>query len=40
MDIAEQIRKHLPRNLNDSVPLMDDYCQFYQPLFSDVRLFL
>ena len=37
MDIAEQIRKHLPRNPTDTVPLIDHYCQFYQHLFSDVR---
>ena len=37
MDIAEQIRKHLPRNPSETVPLIDDYCQLYQPLFSDVR---
>ena len=37
MDIAEQIRKHLPRNPTDTVPLIDNYCQSYQHLFSDVR---
>ena len=37
MDIAEQTRKHLPRNPTATVPLVDDYCQFYQQLFSDVR---
>ncbi len=37
MDIAEQIRKHLPRNPTETVPLIDDYCQLYQRLFSDVR---
>ena len=37
MDIAEQIRKHLPRNPTTIVPLIDDYCQLYQRLFSDVR---
>ena len=37
MDIAEQIRKHLPRNPTETVPLIDDYCQCYQRLFSDVR---
>lgn len=37
MDTAEQIRKHLARNPTATVPLIDDYCQFYQPLFSNVR---
>ena len=37
MDIAEQIRKHLPRTPEETVPIIDDYCQFYQSLFSDVR---
>ena len=37
MDIAEQIRKHLPRNPIETVPLIDEYCQSYQSLFSDVR---
>ena len=37
MDTAEQIRQHLPRNPTETVPLIDDYCQFYQSLFFDVR---
>ncbi len=37
MDIAEQIRKHLPRNPTETVPLIDDYCSFYSSLFSNVR---
>ncbi|MBE9221608.1 hypothetical protein IQ215_02755 [Cyanobacterium stanieri LEGE 03274] len=37
MDIAEQIRQHLPRNPTETVPLIDDYCSFYRSLFSDVR---
>lgn len=37
MDTAEQIRRHLPRNPTETVPLIDDYCQYYRPLFFDVR---
>ena len=37
MDIAEQIRRHLPRNSIDTVPLIDHYCRDYRCVFADVR---
>ncbi|AUC61485.1 toxin-antitoxin system COG2402 family toxin component [Cyanobacterium sp. HL-69] len=37
MDVAQQIRKHLPRNPMDTVPVIDDYCSAYSTLFFDVR---
>ena len=39
IDIAEQIRRHLPRNSLDTVPLVDRYCQHYRHLFSNVQLY-
>ncbi len=37
MDIAEQVCKHLPRTPESTIPLVDQYCAYYQDLFPDVR---
>ncbi len=37
MDIAEQIRKHLPRDAEKTIPEIDEYCKYYKELFCDVR---
>jgi len=37
MDVALQIRKHLPRDPEPTLAVVDDYCSNYQDLFKDVR---
>jgi SRSO17 transposase len=37
MDVAEQVCKHLPRTPETTIPLVDQYCAYYQDLFPDVR---
>jgi SRSO17 transposase len=37
MDVAEQVYKHLPRTPEATIPLVDQYCTYYQDLFPDVR---
>lgn len=37
MDVAEQVSKHLPRTPEPTIPLVDQYCSYYQDLFPDVR---
>jgi SRSO17 transposase len=37
MDVAEQVCKHLPRTPEATIPLVDQYCTYYQDLFPDVR---
>jgi SRSO17 transposase len=37
MDVALQIRKHLPREPEPTLAVVDDYCSNYQDLFKDVR---
>ena len=37
MDVAEQVRKHWPRNPQTTVTSLDQYCQYYQDLFPEVR---
>lgn len=37
MDVALQIRQHLPRDPEPTNAVIDDYCADYQDLFQDVR---
>lgn len=37
MDVALQVRKHLPRDPESTVSIIDQYCSNYQDLFQDVR---
>jgi SRSO17 transposase len=37
MDVELQVLKHLPRDAQPTVALIDDYCGEYQDLFQDVR---
>jgi SRSO17 transposase len=37
MDVALQIRKHLPREPQPTLAVVDEYCRNYQDLFKDVR---
>lgn len=37
MDVALSIRKHLPRDPQPTLDLIDNYCASYQDLFPDVR---
>ncbi|ELR98895.1 IS701 family transposase, partial [Gloeocapsa sp. PCC 73106] len=37
MDVAEQIKKHLPREADTTVPEIDKYCEYYRSLFPEVR---
>lgn len=37
MDVALQIRQHLPRDPEPTSAVIDDYCAYYQDLFQDVR---
>lgn len=37
IDVAEQVCKHLPRTPEPTIPLVDQYCAYYQDLFPDVR---
>jgi SRSO17 transposase len=37
MDVELQILKHLPRNTQKTVELIDSYCSYYQKLFPEVR---
>jgi SRSO17 transposase len=37
MDVALQIRKHLPRDPEPTLAVVDGYCSNYQDLFQDVR---
>jgi len=37
MDVALQIRKHLPRDSEPTLAVVDDYCSNYQDLFKEVR---
>ena len=37
MDVELQILKHLPRTPETTVSVVDQYCDFYQEMFSDVR---
>jgi SRSO17 transposase len=37
MDVSEQVCKHLPRTPEPTIPLVDQYCTYYQDLFPDVR---
>ena len=37
MDVELQILKHLKRNARPTVAIIDQYCDSYSELFSDVR---
>jgi SRSO17 transposase len=37
MDVALQVRKHLPRDPQATIEIVDEYCTPYQDLFEDVR---
>lgn len=37
MDVALQIRKHLPREPEPTLAVVDEYCSNYQDLFKEVR---
>ncbi|QDZ41428.1 IS701 family transposase [Euhalothece natronophila Z-M001] len=37
MDVALQIRQHLPRDPEPTSAIVDNYCGYYQDLFQDVR---
>ena len=37
MDVELQIQKHLKRSLTSTVSVIDNYCDSYNDLFSDVR---
>jgi SRSO17 transposase len=37
MDVELQIFKHLPRDAQKTVSLIDEYCSYYQELFPEVR---
>jgi len=39
MDVAEQVCKHLSRTPEATIPLVDQYCAYYQDLFPDVRTY-
>ena len=39
MDVAEQVCKHLPRTPEPTIPLVDQYCAYYQDLFPEVRTY-
>ena len=37
MDVELQIRKHLPRDAQPTVAIIDEYCAEYKNLFKEVR---
>jgi hypothetical protein len=37
MDVELQIIKHLARDAQSTVSVIDDYCAIYKDLFSEVR---
>ena len=37
MDVELQILKHLPRDAQPTVALIDEYCAEYRDLFKEVR---
>ena len=37
IDVALQVRQHLPRDAQFTVTVIDEYCADYQELFPDVR---
>lgn len=37
MDVELQILKHLPRDAQPTVSLIDEYCSYYKDLFPEVR---
>ena len=37
MDVALQVRQHLPREPQPTIAIVDEYCAYYQDLFKDVR---
>ena len=37
MDVALQVDKHLPRDPEPTIAIVDNYCTSYQDLFQDVR---
>jgi len=37
MDVALQVRQHLPRDAQPTIGFVDEYCCYYQQLFQDVR---
>ena len=37
MDVELQILKHLPRDAQSTVSVIDDYCTIYKDLFKEVR---
>jgi hypothetical protein len=37
MDVELQIRKHLPRDAQPTVAIIDEYCAEYKDLFKEVR---
>ena len=37
MDVEQQILKHLPRDAQSTVSVIDDYCAIYKDLFKEVR---
>jgi hypothetical protein len=37
MDVELQILKHLKRDAQSTVSIIDEYCQEYEDLFSEVR---
>ena len=37
MDVEQQILKHLPRDAQSTVSVIDDYCTIYKDLFKEVR---
>jgi hypothetical protein len=39
MDVELQILKHLPRDAQKTVGLIDSYCSYYQELFPEVRAY-
>lgn len=37
MDVELQILKHLPRDAQPTVSLINEYCSYYRELFPEVR---